>query len=102
MTSATDPHPHTTVTPDPPSEAPPTAPPDAAPRWSLPALIGIMILAAVLAPVLHDRARQVKKHGTAVKESAYSKTTTSNSSQSSQSSQSGQSTVHRLDPSDAC
>lgn len=45
VTSATDPHPHPTVTPDPPS---PTAPPDAAPRWSLPALIGIMILAAAL------------------------------------------------------
>ncbi|MFJ3302536.1 ArnT family glycosyltransferase [Streptomyces sp. NPDC086549] len=48
MTSATDPHPHTTVPPDQPSPTPPTAPPDAAPRWSLPALIAIMILAAVL------------------------------------------------------
>ncbi|MFI5549850.1 ArnT family glycosyltransferase [Streptomyces sp. NPDC051738] len=51
MTSATDPHPHTTVTtPDvPPSApAPPAAPPDKAPRWSLPALIAILILAAVL------------------------------------------------------
>ncbi|MGW6734827.1 ArnT family glycosyltransferase [Streptomyces sp. NPDC055013] len=41
MTSATDPHPHTTVTPDVP-------PPGRAPRWSLPALIAILILAAVL------------------------------------------------------
>ncbi|GAA4079201.1 ArnT family glycosyltransferase [Streptomyces shaanxiensis] len=50
MTSATDPHPHTTVTPDvpPPTPAPPAAPPDKAPRWSLPALIAILILAAVL------------------------------------------------------
>ncbi|MEV6998790.1 glycosyltransferase family 39 protein [Streptomyces sp. NPDC093982] len=44
MTSATDPHPHTTVTPD----VPPPAPPGKAPRWSLPALIAILILAAVL------------------------------------------------------
>ncbi|PAZ15313.1 hypothetical protein CLM62_14060 [Streptomyces sp. SA15] len=50
MTSATDPHPHTTVppTPDVPSAAPPAVPPDKAPRWSLPALIAILILAAVL------------------------------------------------------
>ncbi|MEY9991529.1 4-amino-4-deoxy-L-arabinose transferase-like glycosyltransferase [Streptomyces sp. V4I8] len=52
MTSATDPHPHTTVTPDVPPQAPPAAPPaappDKAPRWSLPALIAILILAAVL------------------------------------------------------
>ncbi|MER5210457.1 glycosyltransferase family 39 protein [Streptomyces sp. NPDC002838] len=50
MTSATDPHPQTTVppTPDLPSAAPPGVPPDKAPRWSLPALIAILILAAVL------------------------------------------------------
>ncbi|MER5937872.1 glycosyltransferase family 39 protein [Streptomyces sp. NPDC001928] len=48
MTSATDPHPHTTVTPDAPPPAPPAAPPDKAPRWSLPALLAILILAAVL------------------------------------------------------
>ncbi|WP_217240280.1 glycosyltransferase family 39 protein [Streptomyces sp. AC555_RSS877] len=48
MTSATDPHPHPTVTPEQPPPAPPAAPPDKAPRWSLPALIAIMILAAVL------------------------------------------------------
>ncbi|WP_328881496.1 ArnT family glycosyltransferase [Streptomyces sp. NBC_00299] len=48
MTSATDPHPHTTVTPDVPPPAPPAAPPGKAPRWSLPALIAILILAAVL------------------------------------------------------
>ncbi|MFI1362446.1 ArnT family glycosyltransferase [Streptomyces griseochromogenes] len=47
MTSATDPLPHpTTVTaPGPPPEA---GPPDTAPRWSLPALIAIMVLAAAL------------------------------------------------------
>ncbi|OXY89581.1 ArnT family glycosyltransferase [Streptomyces diastatochromogenes] len=45
MTSATDPLPHTTtVTAGPPAAAVPAA----APRWSLPALIAIMILAAVL------------------------------------------------------
>ncbi|MCX4700560.1 glycosyltransferase family 39 protein [Streptomyces sp. NBC_01373] len=48
MTSATDPHPRPTVTPDLPPPAPPAAPEDTAPRWSLPALIAIMILAAVL------------------------------------------------------
>ncbi|MGW0332090.1 ArnT family glycosyltransferase [Streptomyces sp. NPDC003011] len=48
MTSATDPHPDTTVTPDPAPPAPPAAPPDPAPRWSLPALVAILILAAVL------------------------------------------------------
>lgn len=57
VTSATDPLPHPTapsaVSPDwaPPSTsatAPPTPPPDRAPRWSLPALIAIMVLAAVL------------------------------------------------------
>ncbi len=41
MTSATDTHPRTTVTPEPP-------PQDAAPRWSLPALIAILALAAAL------------------------------------------------------
>ncbi|WP_406436210.1 glycosyltransferase family 39 protein [Streptomyces sp. NBC_00631] len=55
MTSATDPVPHTPVSPDwgPPTAAAPAAPtatpqPDKAPRWSLPALIAILILAAVL------------------------------------------------------
>ncbi|MFE7269938.1 ArnT family glycosyltransferase [Streptomyces sp. NPDC057623] len=48
MTSATDHHPHTPVTPDVPPPAPPAAPPDKAPRWSLPALIAILALAAVL------------------------------------------------------
>ncbi|MGW1673668.1 ArnT family glycosyltransferase [Streptomyces sp. NPDC002324] len=61
MTSATDPYPHTgdgtepvptPPTPTPASEPPPPAtsvrPPEAAPRWSLPALIAIMVLAAVL------------------------------------------------------
>ncbi|MEV2217391.1 glycosyltransferase family 39 protein [Streptomyces sp. NPDC050997] len=48
MTSATDPHPDTTVTPDLPPPAPPAAPPEKAPRWSLPALIAIMIVAAAL------------------------------------------------------
>jgi 4-amino-4-deoxy-L-arabinose transferase-like glycosyltransferase len=36
------------VTPDPPPPAPPAAPPDQAPRWSLPALLAILALAAVL------------------------------------------------------
>ncbi|MFF4402221.1 ArnT family glycosyltransferase [Streptomyces sp. NPDC001480] len=48
MTSATDPHPHPTVTPDPPAPVPPATAPGAAPRWSLPALIAILVLAAVL------------------------------------------------------
>ncbi|MEU6195198.1 glycosyltransferase family 39 protein [Streptomyces sp. NPDC047061] len=54
MTSATDPTPHPPVSPDwgPPTATPaatPAAPlPDKAPRWSLPALIAILILAAVL------------------------------------------------------
>ncbi|WP_307163458.1 ArnT family glycosyltransferase [Streptomyces rishiriensis] len=57
MTSATDPLPHPTapsaVSPDwaPPTTsetAPAAPPPDKAPRWSLPALIAIMILAGVL------------------------------------------------------
>ncbi|SHI22348.1 ArnT family glycosyltransferase [Streptomyces sp. 3214.6] len=50
MTSATDPHPQTTVSPDwpPPTAAPTAPPPDKAPRWSLPALIAIMLLAGVL------------------------------------------------------
>ncbi|MFD9318123.1 glycosyltransferase family 39 protein [Streptomyces sp. NPDC060053] len=57
MTSATDPLPHPTVPPAvSPDRSPPTAsgtapaapPPDKAPRWSLPALIAIMILAGVL------------------------------------------------------
>ncbi|MEU6549837.1 glycosyltransferase family 39 protein [Streptomyces sp. NPDC046915] len=48
MTSATDPLPHPTVTPDPPGSVPPATAPDAAPRWSLPALIAILVLAAVL------------------------------------------------------
>lgn len=48
MTSATDPLPHPTVTAEAPPPAPHRAPPDRAPRWSLPALIAILILAAVL------------------------------------------------------
>ncbi|WP_406459623.1 glycosyltransferase family 39 protein [Streptomyces sp. NBC_01622] len=50
MTSATDPHPHTEpASADWPPPAPPeTAPPEKAPRWSLPALVAIMVLAAVL------------------------------------------------------
>ncbi|MFF4484886.1 glycosyltransferase family 39 protein [Streptomyces sp. NPDC001544] len=48
MTSATDPHPRPTVTPEPSAPAPRAAATEAAPRWSLPALIAIMILAAVL------------------------------------------------------
>lgn len=49
MTSATD-LPHPTVSSDrPPSAADPAAPPpDKAPRWSLPALLAILVLAAVL------------------------------------------------------
>ncbi|MHC3470418.1 ArnT family glycosyltransferase [Streptomyces sp. 7R007] len=49
MTSATDPLPHTdTVSADWPPPTPPAAPPDKAPRWSLPALLAILALAAVL------------------------------------------------------
>ncbi|MFD5267580.1 ArnT family glycosyltransferase [Streptomyces sp. NPDC058335] len=66
MTSATDPLPHPTVSTDPlrptapptaspgstPTSAPPPVPaappPDRAPRWSLPALLAILVLAAVL------------------------------------------------------
>jgi 4-amino-4-deoxy-L-arabinose transferase-like glycosyltransferase len=49
VTSATDPHPHTeTVSADWPPPAPPTAPPDRAPRWSLPVLLAILVLAGVL------------------------------------------------------
>lgn len=48
VTSATDPHPHPTATPDSPPPATPAAPPERSPRWSLPALIAILILAAVL------------------------------------------------------
>ncbi|MFE2217290.1 glycosyltransferase family 39 protein [Streptomyces canus] len=49
MTSATDPHPHTeTVSADWPPPAPPAASPDKAPRWSLPALLAILVLAGVL------------------------------------------------------
>ncbi|MFI6564689.1 glycosyltransferase family 39 protein [Streptomyces sp. NPDC050534] len=49
MTSATDPLPHTpTMSADRPPPAPHTAPPDKAPRWSLPALVAILVLAAVL------------------------------------------------------
>ncbi|MGY5047227.1 ArnT family glycosyltransferase [Streptomyces sp. 900105755] len=54
MTSATDPTPHPPVSPDwgPPTAAPAPAPgapvPGKAPRWSLPALIAILVLAAVL------------------------------------------------------
>ncbi|KUN40562.1 ArnT family glycosyltransferase [Streptomyces olivochromogenes] len=58
MTSATDPHPHASAplaanTDSPPSarSGPPetqSGPPEKAPRWSLPALIAIMVLATVL------------------------------------------------------
>ncbi|WP_443041045.1 glycosyltransferase family 39 protein [Streptomyces sp. B21-102] len=61
MTSATDPLPHPTVTPagssavspdrSPPASSetvPPAPPPAKAPRWSLPALIAILVLAGVL------------------------------------------------------
>ncbi|MFF4355955.1 ArnT family glycosyltransferase [Streptomyces sp. NPDC001604] len=50
MTSATDPLPHTaeTVSADRPPPSPPAAPADKAPRWSLPALIAILVLAAAL------------------------------------------------------
>ncbi|WP_328638776.1 glycosyltransferase family 39 protein [Streptomyces canus] len=49
MTSATDPLPHTeTVPADWPPPAPPAASPDKAPRWSLPALLAILVLAGVL------------------------------------------------------
>lgn len=59
VTSATDPRPHTgdsaepvptpsAPTSEPPPPATPVQPPQAAPRWSLPALLGIMVLAAVL------------------------------------------------------
>ncbi|MEU8968553.1 glycosyltransferase family 39 protein [Streptomyces monashensis] len=51
MTSATDPLPHAmTATPGPPSPTPtpPDTGPERAPRWSLPALLAIMLLAAVL------------------------------------------------------
>lgn len=57
VTSATDPRPHAPHTteatgaepPSPPAApATPVRPPEAAPRWSLPALIGIMVLAGVL------------------------------------------------------
>ncbi|MET7702169.1 glycosyltransferase family 39 protein, partial [Streptomyces sp. NPDC005485] len=48
MTSATDPHPQASVTPDLPPPAVTEAPPDKAPRWSLPALIAILALAAAL------------------------------------------------------
>ncbi|WP_328976595.1 glycosyltransferase family 39 protein [Streptomyces canus] len=49
MTSATDPLPHTaTVSADWPPPAPAAASPDKAPRWSLPALLAILVLAGVL------------------------------------------------------
>ncbi|WEO97281.1 glycosyltransferase family 39 protein [Streptomyces sp. FXJ1.172] len=52
MTSATDPIPHApTTTPGPPSPTPtptPAAEPERAPRWSLPVLLAVMLLAAVL------------------------------------------------------
>ncbi|MEV6111152.1 glycosyltransferase family 39 protein [Streptomyces sp. NPDC052109] len=47
MTSATDPLPHTT-TATPGSPAPDAVPPERVPRWSLPALLAILLLAAVL------------------------------------------------------
>ncbi|TCR12521.1 4-amino-4-deoxy-L-arabinose transferase-like glycosyltransferase [Streptomyces sp. BK205] len=49
VTSATDPHPETeTTATDLSPSAPPAAPPDEAPRWSLPALLAILVLAGVL------------------------------------------------------
>ncbi|NUP82837.1 MAG: hypothetical protein HOV96_35390, partial [Nonomuraea sp.] len=49
MTSATDPLPHApTASADWPPPAPPAQPPDQAPRWSLPALLAILVLATVL------------------------------------------------------
>ncbi|MFJ9726940.1 ArnT family glycosyltransferase [Streptomyces sp. NPDC101209] len=49
MTSATDPHPPTEpASADRTPPAPSTAPPDRAPRWSLPALVAILVVAAVL------------------------------------------------------
>jgi 4-amino-4-deoxy-L-arabinose transferase-like glycosyltransferase len=48
VTSATDPLPHSTVSADWPPPTGPAAPPERAPRWSLPALIAILVLAAVL------------------------------------------------------
>ncbi|OIJ65712.1 ArnT family glycosyltransferase [Streptomyces mangrovisoli] len=48
MTSATDPHTHTPASADWPPPAPPADPPGTAPRWSLPALIAILVLAGVL------------------------------------------------------
>ncbi|MFF4269042.1 ArnT family glycosyltransferase [Streptomyces sp. NPDC001536] len=50
MTSATDPHPQTdtAASTDRPPPAPPVATPDKAPRWSLPALLAILVLAAAL------------------------------------------------------
>ncbi|WP_108012972.1 ArnT family glycosyltransferase [Streptomyces sp. VMFN-G11Ma] len=49
MTSATDPLPHAqAVSADWPPPTAPAAPPDKAPRWSLPALIAILVLALVL------------------------------------------------------
>jgi 4-amino-4-deoxy-L-arabinose transferase-like glycosyltransferase len=51
VTSATDPHPHAPVAaPDSPTPTPPVppGPPDKAPRWSLPALIAVLLLAGIL------------------------------------------------------
>ncbi|MEU4926052.1 glycosyltransferase family 39 protein [Streptomyces yokosukanensis] len=48
MTSATDPLPHSTTAAVPGPPAPDTVPPEPAPRWSLPALLAILLLAAVL------------------------------------------------------
>ncbi|MCX5557892.1 glycosyltransferase family 39 protein [Streptomyces sp. NBC_00038] len=50
MTSATDPHPHAPVAPDSPTPTPPgpPGPPEKAPGWSLPVLIAVLLLAAVL------------------------------------------------------
>ncbi|MEV5879711.1 glycosyltransferase family 39 protein [Streptomyces sp. NPDC052101] len=47
MTSATDPLPHPTTAPPAPP-VPEAVPPERAPRWSLPALLAILLLAAVL------------------------------------------------------
>ncbi|WP_069771100.1 glycosyltransferase family 39 protein [Streptomyces sp. LUP30] len=50
MTSATDPLPHPTASPDwtPPAPAAGAPPPDRTPRWSLPTLLATLVLAAVL------------------------------------------------------
>ncbi|MFI2200812.1 glycosyltransferase family 39 protein [Streptomyces sp. NPDC020192] len=48
MTSATDPRPHTTTSASGPPSPDAAVPPEPAPRWSLPALLAVLLLAAVL------------------------------------------------------